>query len=116
MASNHAKDPTRTYMAEVIAAVATAYFLLGGYAWSPVTWAFFTVVAVWIVLKEVRRQTGLESEESYQRWNDLVGLSIVIALLASPLWLDSWWPFLFGLVLGALWLDDWRLGRKSSNG
>lgn len=95
-------------MAEVVAAVVVCYFLLGGYAWSPVTWALFAVVAIWIVFKNLRRETGLDSEESYERWAHLIGLFIVIALLASPLWTDSWWPFLGGLVLGGFWVDDSR--------
>ena len=99
-------------MGEVVAAVAVAYFLFGGYAWSPVTWAFFTIVAVWIVIKELRRETGLESEEDYNWWTNLVGLFIVIALLASPLWVDSWWPFLMGLFLGWEWLGEYRYLRE----
>jgi hypothetical protein len=116
MASNHAKDPTKKYMAEVVAAVAVVYFLFGGYAWSPATWALFAIVGIWIILKNVRRETGLETEEDYNRWRTLIGLLIVIALLASPFWTGSWWTFLLGLVMGALWLDDWRSGKKSSAG
>ena len=110
MAANK-RDPTRKYMAEVVAGVAFCYFLLGGYAWNPATWAVFTLVAVWIVIKNLRRETGLESEEDYDRWRNLVGLLITIALLASSLWTHSWWSSLLGLIVGWLWLDDWRYLR-----
>jgi hypothetical protein len=33
---------------------------------------------------------------------------MVIALLLSPLWIDSWWPFFIGIVLGIFWLNDYR--------
>ena len=92
MASNRMKDPTRTYLAGAAAVVAVCFFFLGGYAWSPATWAFFTVVAVWIVIKNLRREMGLENQQSYDRWRNRVGRLLVFALLASPLWLDSWWP------------------------
>jgi len=95
-------------MAEVGIAVVVVYFLLGGYAWSPAIWAVFTVVALWIVIKNLRREAGLESEESYGRWRLQGGFLIVASLLASPLWLDSWWPFLVGLVLATSWLNDFR--------
>lgn len=112
MASNRRKDSTRKYMAEVIAAVAVCYFLLGGYAWSPATWALFAVVAIWIVIKNLRLDMGLESQMSYDRWRNRLGLLLVISFLTSPLWLNSWWPFLIGLVLGAEWLGDYRYLRE----
>ena len=116
MASNHTKDPTKKYLPEVVAAVVVVYFLLGGHAWSPATWALFAIVGIWIVLKNVRRETGFESEEKYNRWSALIGLLVVIALVASPLWTGSWWTLLLGLVVGAFWLDDRRLEKKSSAG
>jgi len=99
-------------MAEVGVAVVVVYFLLGGYAWSPAIWAVFTVVAIWIVIKNMRREAGLESEDSYDRWRLKCGFLIVVSLLASPLWLDSWWPFLVGLVLAPSWLNDYRYLRE----
>lgn len=72
------------------------------------TWAVFTIVAGWIILMNVRYEAGLESEKSYLKWKQRVGLLMVITLLVSPLWVHSWWPFIVGLILGLGWLDDYR--------
>jgi len=106
MAANHTKGRAWPIMAEVVVGVVVVYFLLGGYAWTPAIWAVFTVMAVWIVIKNLLRDTGLNSEGEYQRYKQQIGLLMVVALLASPIWLDSWWPFVLGVVLGAVWLQD----------
>ncbi|MBM4137108.1 MAG: hypothetical protein FJ241_09815 [Nitrospira sp.] len=95
-------------MAEVIVAIAVIYFLLGGDTWSPKMWAVFAIVAAWIIIMNVRKEAGLETEKSYLRWKQRLGLLMVLSLLFSPLWVDSWWPFFIGLVLGLIWLDDYR--------
>ncbi len=95
-------------LAEVIAAVVLCYFLLGGSQWSPKMWAAFTIMAAWIIIMNVRYEAGLESVKSYLKWKQRVGLLMVISLLVSPLWLDSWWASIVGLILGIVWLDDYR--------
>lgn len=95
-------------MAEVILAVAVIYFLLGGDTWNPKMWAVFMIVAAWIIIMNVRRQTGLETETSYMRWKQQLSLLIVLSLLLGPIWIDSWWPFFVGIVLGIFWLNDYR--------
>lgn len=54
-------------MAEVIVVVAVIYFLPGGDTWNPKMWVVFMIVAAWIIIMNVRRQTGLETETSYMR-------------------------------------------------
>jgi hypothetical protein len=55
-------------MAEIILAVVVIYFLLGGDTWNPKMWGVFVIVAAWIIIVNVRRQAGLETETSYLRW------------------------------------------------
>jgi len=50
----------------------------------------------------------LESERKYLKWKQHLGLLMVIALLISPIWIDSWWPFIVGIILGFVWIDDYR--------
>ena len=102
------KRSSWTIMAEVVAAVALCYFLLGGRHWSPAAWGAFTIVAAWIIIMNVRREAGLESEKKYLKWKQQLGLLMVITLLISPIWIDSWWPFLGGIILGFVWIDDYR--------
>ena len=98
-------------LAEAIAAVCLCYFLLGGREWSPATWAVFSIVAAWIIIMNVRWEAGLESEKSYLKWKQQLGLLMVIALVVSPVWADSWLPFLIGLILGLVWLKEgWKRG------
>ena len=95
-------------LAEVIVAVALCYFLFEGKKWSPAAWAIFTVVAAWIIIMNVRFEAGLESEKTYLKWKQRFGLLMIVVLLVSPLWLESFWPFIFGLIMGLIWLDDYR--------
>ena len=111
MAVKFTKRTAWAMMAEIVAAIILCYFLLGGDTWSPATWAVFTIVAAWIVIMNVRREAGLESEMGYLRWKQQLGFLIVVVLLISPLWIDSWWPFVIGLILGLIWLDDYRCLR-----
>ena len=104
----HIKRSSWAMLAEIIAAVAVCYFLLEGRAWSPVAWAAFAIVAGWIIIMNVRLEVGLETEKSYWRWKQQIGLLMVVALLVSRLWINSWWPFIIGLILGVVWLDDLR--------
>lgn len=102
------KQSSWAILAEVIGAVVLCYFFLGGSQWSPKMWAVFAIIAAWIIIMNVRYEAGLESEKSYLKWKQRVGLLMVIALLVSPLWLDSWLPFIIGIILGIAWLDDYR--------
>ncbi len=108
MPKPYSKRSVGVIMAEVIVAIAVIYFLLGGDTWSPKMWAVFAIVAAWIIIMNVRKEAGLETEKSYLRWKQRLGLLMVLSLLFSPLWVDSWWPFFIGLVLGLIWLDDYR--------
>ena len=102
------KRSSWTILGEVIAAVALCFLLLGGRNWSPAAWAAFMIVAAWIIIMNVRREAGLESEKNYLKWKQHLGLLMVIALLISPIWIDSWWPFIIGMILGLVWIDDYR--------
>lgn len=95
-------------IAEIIMAVVIIYFLLGGDTWNPKMWAVFVIVAAWIIIMNVRRNAGLESESNYLKWKQHVGLLMVLALLSSLIWGDSWWPFIIGIVLGIFWIDEYR--------
>ncbi len=103
---------TKRYMIEIVIGVAFCYFLLGGYLWPPALWALVTIFFVWIAIKNVLREIGLESEESYERGRQWVGLLFIIILLVTPLWQETWWAFIVGLVLGAFWLSDVRAMRR----
>jgi len=111
------KNLSKRYMIEMVIGVAFCYFLLGGYSWPPALWALVTILFVWIAIKNVLRETGLESKGSYERGRQWVGLLLIISLLATPLWQESWWAFIVGLVLGAVWLSDvWEWQRMRSHG
>jgi len=60
----------------------------------------------------------MESEGGYERGRQWVGLLLIISLLVTPLWQESWWAFIVGLVLGAVWLSDvrkWQRMRSLGN-
>jgi len=82
---------TKRYMIEIVIGVAFCYFLLGGYLWPPALWALVTIFFVWIAIKNVLREIGLESEESYERGRQWVGLLFIIILLVTPLWQETCW-------------------------
>ena len=112
------KNLSKRYMIEMVIGVAFCYFLLGGYSWPRALWALVTIFFVWIAIKNVLRETGLESEGSYERGRQWVGLLLIISLLVTPLWQESWWAFIVGLVLGAVWLSDvrkWQRMRSLEN-
>ncbi len=95
-------------MTEIIIAIGTVYYLLGGDTWSPKMWAIFAIVSAWIIIMNIRREAGLESEKSYLKWKQTLGLLMILALLLSPLWVDSWWPLIIGIILGIFWIDEYR--------
>jgi hypothetical protein len=95
-------------MAEVIIAVAVIYFILGGDNWNPKMWAVFVIVSAWIIIMNVRREVVPLTEKSYLRWKQQLGLLMILALLISPLWADSWWPFIIGIILGMFWFGEYR--------
>jgi len=102
----------RSYIIEAIVAIVVIYFLLGGSKWSPALWAILAVIAIWIVLMNVRHDTGLESHKSYKRWKLQVAFLMVIGLLIASIWKGSLWVFIVSLVLGAIWVSDLRAYRS----
>lgn len=100
------------YMVETILGVMLFYLFLGGSSAHPAAWAVFTVFAVWIVLMNVRRDAGLESRESYSRWQLQVGLLFVVIMFAAGLWSHSWWIIGLGVLLGIFWRGNLRVHRR----
>ena len=68
----------RTYVIEATVAILLCYFLLGGSDWSPALWTIFAVLAIWIVVMNVRRDAGLESTAAYDRWKLQVAFLMVV--------------------------------------
>ena len=101
-----------SYVIAAAAATAFSYFFFGGSRWSPALWAIFALLAVWIVVMNVRRDAGQKSRASYERWKLQIAFLMVVALLGSGIWHGSLWLFVLGLVLGAVWLGDLRAYRS----
>jgi len=112
MNSKNISRKARSYVIEATVAIVIIYFLLGGSKWSPVLWAIFTVLAIWIVVMNVRRDVGLESIKTYDRWKLQIAFLIVIGLLVVSIWKASLWLFILTLVLGAIWVNDLRAYRS----
>jgi uncharacterized protein (DUF983 family) len=72
MNSKNISRKARSYVIEAIVAIIIIYFLIEGYMWSPALWAVFAVLAIWIVVMNVRRDAGLESMKAYDRWKRLL--------------------------------------------
>ena len=58
MPKPYSKRRASIIMAEVVAAIAVTYFLLGGDTWNPKIWAVFTIVAIMIVVINLHKETG----------------------------------------------------------
>jgi len=114
MTGKHTNGRTSLSMVEVIVTVAFLYFLGGSNA-PAYMWAIITVFAVWVALMTERQMAKLISSEDYERWKTRVGLIMVVVLLASPLWVGSWWPLLFGLILGLMLFKDLKNLRGIRN-
>lgn len=114
MNSKNISRKARSYVIEAIVAIVIIYFLLGGSRWSPALWAIFAVLAVWIVVMNVRRDAGLESVKAYDRWKVQVAFLMVIGLLVASICKASLWLFILSLVLGAIWVSDLRTYRNIS--
>ena len=112
MHSKNISRKARSYVIEAIVAIVIIYFLLGGSKWSPALWAIFAVLAIWIVVMNVRRDAGLESVNTYERWKLQVAFLMVIGLLVASIWKGSLWLFILSLVLGAIWVSDLRAYRS----
>lgn len=112
MHSKNISRKARSYVIEAIVAIVIIYFLLGGSKWSPALWAIFAVLAIWIVVINVRRDAGLESVNTYERWKLQVAFLMVIGLLVASIWKGSLWLFILSLVLGAIWVSDLRAYRS----
>jgi len=97
----------------VIMAVVFIYFVLGGDTWKPLTWAIFTVMAVWIIIMNTYRDTGLITENSYWKWKGHLELLIILALLISPLWTSSRAALICGIILGIFRLKDYQRERAA---
>ena len=101
----------RAYVIEATVAILLCYFLLGGSDWSPALWAGFAVLAIWIVVMNVRRDAGIESAAAYGRWKLKVALIMVLGVLGASIWRGSIWLFILSLVLGIIWISDLRSHR-----
>jgi chromate transport protein ChrA len=112
MKSKNISHKVRSYMIEAVVAIVVIYFLLGGSKWSPVLWAIFAVLAIWIVVMNVRHDAGLESANAYERWKLQVAFLMVIGLLVASIWKSSLWLFVLSLVLGVIWVSDLRAYRS----
>jgi chromate transport protein ChrA len=108
MNSKNISRKARSYVIEAIIAIVIIYFLIGGSKWSPALWAVFAILAIWIVVMNVRRDAGLESMEAYDRWKLRIAFLMVIGLLVASIWKASLWLFILSLVLGAIWVSDLR--------
>lgn len=102
----------RAYVIEATVAILLCYFLLGGSDWSPALWAGFAVLAIWIVVMNVRRDAGIESAAAYGRWKLKVALIMVLGVLGASIWRGSIWLFILSLVLAAIWVSDLRAYRS----
>ena len=99
------------YVLEAAAAIAFVYFLLGGSHWSAALWAAFAILAVWIVVMNVRRDAGLVTGATYSRWKLQLGFLMVAAALAGAFWQGSLWLLGLAAILGWFWIDDLRSYR-----
>jgi len=112
MNSKNISCKARSYVIEAVVAIVIIYFLLGGSKWSPALWAIFAVLAIWIVVMNVRRDAGLKSMKTYDRWKLQIAFLMVIGLLVISIWNASLWLFILCLVLGAIWVSDLRTYRN----
>jgi len=105
--------PARSYVIEAAVAIAFAYFLFGGAEWSPAAWAIFAVVAIWIVVMNVRRDAGVGSSDEYERYRVGLGFLFVLVLVVGAIYQGSLWLFILSLFLGVIWAGDFRRLRHS---
>lgn len=112
MNTKSTKRTARAYVIEATVAILLCYFLLGGSDWSPAFWAVFTVLAIWIVVMNVRRDAGVESATAYSRWKLQIALLMVLGVLGASIWRGSFWLFILSLALGGIWVSDLRAHRN----
>ena len=112
MSKSKSKQNALITIIGVIMAVVFIYFVLGGDTWKPLTWAIFTVMAVWIIIMNTYRDTGLITENSYWKWKGHLELLIILALLISPLWTSSRAALICGIILGIFRLKDYQRERE----
>ncbi len=98
----------RAYVIEGTIAILLCYFLLGGSEWSPAIWAAFAILAIWIVVMNVRRDAGIESASAYAHWKLKLALLMVLGTLGASIWRGSIWLLILSIVLGAVWINDLR--------
>jgi len=98
----------RSYVIEGTIAIIFCYFVLGGSEWSPLLWAAFAIVAIWIVVMNVRHDAGIESDSSYDRWKLQITLLMVLAALGASIWRGSIWLLIVSIALGLFWFSDLR--------
>ncbi len=111
MNTNSTRHTARFYVIEATVAILLCYLLLGGSDWSQALWAIFAVLAIWIVVMNVRRDAGLESDADYARWKLQVAFLMVFGLLGASIWRGSLWLFVLTLALAAIWVSDLRTYR-----
>ncbi|MGR3175418.1 MAG: hypothetical protein ACUZ8N_12585 [Candidatus Scalindua sp.] len=107
------KTKTSTYIIEAAVAIAFIYFVLGGSSWSPAIWAIFAVIAIWIIVMNVRHDDEKETTSSYEHWKLSLAFIMVLGLLGGAIWQRSILLLVFGLLLGAIWFGDLRAYRKT---
>ena len=113
MNTKSTKRTARAYVIEATVAILLCYFLLGGSDWSPALWAVFAVLAISIVVMNVRRDAGVQSAAAYDCWKLQVVLLMVLGVLSASIWRGSLWLFILSLVLGAIWVIDLRAHRDT---
>ncbi len=113
MTKSKSKQKALITMIGVIMVVVFIYFVLGGDTWKPRTWAIFTVMAIWIIVMNTYRDTGLITENSYWKWKGHLELLIILALLISPLWTSSRAALICGIILGIFRLKDYQRERAA---
>jgi len=113
LTKSKSKQKALITMIGVIMVVVFIYFVLGGDTWKPRTWAIFTVMAIWIIVMNTYRDTGLITENSYWKWKGHLELLIILALLISPLWTSSRAALICGIILGIFRLKDYQRERAA---
>jgi hypothetical protein len=111
MDGNRTGPQSSSYVIAAAAAIGVCYWLLGGWSWSLALWAVCAMVAIGIVVMNVRRDAGLESPAWYARWKLRLAFVLVLTLISPSIWQESLGLFALSVALGAMWVSDLRAYR-----
>lgn len=111
MNTENARRAARSYVIEATIAIALCYFLFGGSDWSPALWAIFAILAIWIVVMNMRRDASVDRADVYDRWKLQVAFLLVAGFFGASIWSGSLWLVVFSLALWAIWISDFRAYR-----